>query len=55
VTETLACFPPGQAKDLSAPLYINRLDDGPSAEPDITEAETFVFLALTIQKGHGRR
>jgi len=43
VRETLACFLPGQAKDLSAPLYIDRLDDGPSAEPDITEAKCLCF------------
>jgi hypothetical protein len=30
--------------------YIDRLDDGPSPEP-----EMFVFLALTIQMGHGVR
>ena len=35
--------------------YIDRLDDGPSPEPDVTEAEMFVFLALTIQVGHGIR
>ena len=35
--------------------YIQRLDDGPSSEPDVTEAETFVFLALTIQKGYDIR
>jgi len=35
--------------------YIGRLDDGPSPEPDVTEAEMFVFLALTIQTGHGVR
>ena len=35
--------------------YIDRLDDGPSPEPDVTEAEMFVFLALTIQMGHGVR
>ena len=28
------------------------LDEGPSPEPDVTEAEMFVFLALTIQMGH---
>jgi len=33
--------------------YIDRLDNGPSHETDITEAETFVFMALTIQMGHG--
>ena len=35
--------------------YIDRLDDGPSPEPDVIEAEMFVFLALTIQMGHGVR
>ena len=34
---------------------IDRLDDGPSPEPDVTEAEMFVFLALTIQMGHSVR
>ena len=33
--------------------YIDRLDDGPSPESDVTEAKMFVFLALTIQMGHG--
>ena len=35
--------------------YLDRLDDGPSPDPDVTEAEMFVFLALTIQMGHGIR
>ena len=35
--------------------YIDTLDNGPSPEPDVTEAEMFVFLALTIQMGHGVR
>ena len=35
--------------------YKDRLDDGPSPEPDINEAEMFVFLALTIQMRHGVR
>jgi hypothetical protein len=37
--------------------YITRLDDdnGPSTEPDVTDAEVFVFLALTIQMEHGIR
>jgi len=35
--------------------YLNKLDDGPSPDPDVTEAEMFVFLALTIQMGHGVR
>ena len=34
---------------------IDRLDDGLSPEPDVTEAVMFVFLALTIQMGHGVR
>jgi len=29
--------------------YTDRLDDGPSPEPDVTEAEMFVFLALPIK------
>ena len=32
--------------------YTDSLKDGPSPLPDITEAEMFVFLALTIQMGH---
>jgi hypothetical protein len=35
--------------------YIDRLDDGPYPESDVTEAEMFVFLALAIQMGHGIR
>ena len=35
--------------------YIDGFDDGPSPEPDVTEAEMFVFLVLTIQMGHGVR
>jgi hypothetical protein len=35
--------------------YIDRLDDGPSPEHDVTEAKMFVLLALTIQKGQGVR
>ena len=35
--------------------YIDRLDDGPSPEPDVTEADLFVLLALTIQMGHDVR
>jgi len=35
--------------------YIDRLDNGLSPEPDVTEADMFVFLALTIQMGHGVR
>jgi hypothetical protein len=33
--------------------HTDRLDNGPSPEPDITEAEMFVFLALATQMGHG--
>ena len=33
--------------------YTDRLDDGPSPEPDVTDVEMFVFLALTIQTRHG--
>ena len=35
--------------------YKDRLNDGPSPEPDVTEAEMFLFLALTIQMGYGVR
>ena len=35
--------------------YIDGLGDGTYPEPDVTEAEMFVFLALTIQMGHGVR
>ena len=28
--------------------YLDRLDDGPSPDPDVTEAEMFVFLRLHI-------
>ena len=31
---------------------LDTLDQGPSTVPDITEAEMFVFLAVTIQMGH---
>jgi hypothetical protein len=32
--------------------HLVRLDKGPSPLPDVTEAEMFVFLAITIQMGH---
>ena len=32
--------------------HLGRLDEGPSPQPDVTEAEMLVFLALTIQMGH---
>lgn len=32
--------------------YLDTLDHGPSPVPDITEAEMFVFLAVTVQMGH---
>jgi hypothetical protein len=33
--------------------YTDRFDNGPSPEPDITEAEMFLFLSLATQMGHG--
>jgi len=35
--------------------YYQDYIDRPSPEPDVTEAEMFVFLELTIQMGHGVR
>jgi len=35
--------------------YIDGLDNGPCHEPDVTEAQMFVFLALTVQMGNGVR
>ena len=35
--------------------YLDTLDQGPSPVPDITEAEMFVFLAVTLQMGHSLR
>jgi hypothetical protein len=35
--------------------YVDRLDDRRFPEHDVTEAKIFVFLALTIQMGHGVR
>jgi hypothetical protein len=35
--------------------YTDRLDNGHSTEPDVSEPEMFVLLALTIQFGHGIR
>jgi hypothetical protein len=32
--------------------HLDRIDDGPSPLPDMTEAEMLVFLAITIQIGH---
>ena len=32
--------------------YLDRFDDGPSPDPDVTEAVMFVFLALTLEMGH---
>jgi hypothetical protein len=32
--------------------HIDRLDEGPSRLPDVTEAEMLVFLALIIEMGH---
>ena len=32
--------------------HLDRLDEGPAPLPDVTEAEMFVFLVITIQMGH---
>jgi hypothetical protein len=32
--------------------YLDTLDNGPSPEPDVTEHEMYLFLAITIQMGH---
>jgi hypothetical protein len=32
--------------------HLDRLDEGPSPLPDVTQAEMLVFLAITIQMGH---
>jgi len=32
--------------------HLDRLDEGPSPQPDVNEAEMLVFLARTIQMGH---
>ena len=32
--------------------HLDRIDEGPSPLPDTTEAETLVFLAITIQMEH---
>jgi len=32
--------------------HLDRCDEGPSPQPDVTEAEMLVFLAVTIQMGH---
>jgi len=32
--------------------HLERLDDGLSPQPDVTEAKVLVFLAVTIQMGH---
>jgi len=31
--------------------HLHRLDQGPSPQPDVTEAEMLVFLARTISRG----
>ena len=35
--------------------HLDRLDQGPSPQPDVTEAEMLVFLAITLSMGHGTR
>ena len=42
LTETLACFLPGRAKDLSAPLYIERVQSVNSFPDDFFYACLFV-------------
>jgi len=32
--------------------FLENSDDGPSPEREVTEAEMFAFLALTLQMGH---
>ena len=32
--------------------HLDRLDEGPAPQHDVTEAEMLVFLAVTIQMGH---
>ena len=32
--------------------HLDRLDQGPSPQPDVTGAEMHVFLAITISMGH---
>ena len=32
--------------------FLENSDDGPSSEREVTEAEMFAFLALTLQMGH---
>jgi len=35
--------------------HLDRLDEGPSPQPDVTEAEMLVLLAVTIQMGQTHR
>jgi hypothetical protein len=35
--------------------YLDRLEDGPSPRPDVTDSEMFLFLAIIIQMGHDVR
>jgi len=32
--------------------HLDRIDDGPSPLPDVTETKMLVFLVITIQMGH---
>jgi hypothetical protein len=32
--------------------YLHLFEEGPSPQPDVTEAEMFAFLVLTLQMGH---
>jgi hypothetical protein len=33
--------------------HLGRIDNGPLPLPNVTEAKMFVFLAITVQMGHG--
>jgi hypothetical protein len=35
--------------------HLDRLDEGPLPQPDVTEGEMLVFLAIIINMGHCRR
>ena len=35
--------------------FLDNCEDGPSPQRDVTEAEMFAFLALTLQMGHSSR
>jgi hypothetical protein len=35
--------------------YLDKLEDGPSRLPDVTDSEMFLFLGIIIQMGHDIR